>query len=77
MESVFIYILEVNINNQLNHAYSSDNKENLLKQVSELEEQNDEYYFIYYYDIHNYDNSIHVLFENKSIGKIKYFLSIK
>jgi hypothetical protein len=74
METKFIYILEVNINNQLNQAYSAENKENLLKQVSELEEQDNEYYFIYFYDK---DNSINIIFENKSISKIKYFLSKK
>ena len=72
METELIYILEVNINNQLNRAYSANNKTNLLKQLSELEEYDDEYYFIYYYDT---DDSIHILFENKSISKIKYFLS--
>lgn len=66
-----IYILEININNQLNRAYSDNNKKDLLKQINEYEEYDDEYYIIYSY----LDNDIKILFENKSISKIKNFLS--
>ena len=68
-----IYILEININNQLNRAYSDNNKKDLLKQINEYEEYDDEYYIIYSY----LDNDIKILFENKSISKIKNFLSKK
>ena len=65
-----IYILEININNQLNRAYSDNNKKDLLKQINEYEEYDDEYYIIYSY----LDNDIKILFENKSISKIKNFI---
>tara|TARA_B100001248_G_C27331652_1_gene431731 strand:- start:759 stop:983 length:225 start_codon:yes stop_codon:yes gene_type:complete len=67
-----IYILEININNQLNRAYFDNNKKDLLKQINENEEYDDEYYIIYSYDSYN---DIKILFENKSISKIKNFLS--
>ena len=73
MMTELIYILEININNQLNRAYCDNNKTNLLKQINELEEFDDEYYIIY---CCNLDNSIQILFENKNISKVKNYLSI-
>ena len=43
MMTELIYILEININNQLNRAYCDNDKINLLKQINELEEYGDEY----------------------------------
>jgi len=65
------YILEINVNNQLRHAYSAETKKNLLRQIKIDNEYDDEYYLIYQYDL---DNSIKILFENKSIQKIEDFL---
>tara|TARA_Y100000590_G_C15554250_1_gene952148 strand:- start:287 stop:502 length:216 start_codon:yes stop_codon:yes gene_type:complete len=65
------YILEINVNNQLRHAYSAKTKKDLLRQIKINNEYDDEYYLIYQYDL---VNSIKILFENKSIQKIKDFL---
>jgi|TARA_R110001592_G_scaffold351169_1_gene648150 hypothetical protein len=65
------YILEINVNNQLRHAYSAETKKKLLRQIKLDDEYDDEYYLIYQYDL---DNSIKILFENESIQKIEDFL---
>ena len=51
------YILEINVNNQLRHAYSAETKKKLLRQIKLDDEYDDEYYLIYQYDL---DNSIKI-----------------
>lgn len=69
-----LFILEINVDNQLRHAYSAETKEKLLKMIKSEDEYDDEYYVVYFYDL-NKNNSIQILFENESIKKIKTFLS--
>ena len=69
-----LFILEINVDNQLRHAYSAETKEQLLNMAKSDDEYDNEYYVVYSYDL-NINNSIQILFENDSIKKIKTFLS--
>jgi hypothetical protein len=68
-----LFILEINVNNQLRDAYCADTKEELLNKINNNKEYNNEYYVIYSCYSDDY-NSIKILFENDSIKKIKTFL---
>ena len=68
-----LFILEINVNNQLRHAYSADTKEELFNKINSNKEYDNEYYVIYSCYSNDYD-SIKILFENDSIKKIKTFL---
>jgi hypothetical protein len=72
-----LFILEINVNNQLRHAYSADTKEELFNMINSNKEYDNEYdneyYVIYLCNLNDY-NSIKILFENNSIKKIKTFL---
>ena len=68
-----LFILEINVDNQLKHAYSADTKLSLLNKIDSHKEYDNEYYIIYSCNLNNYD-SIRILFESESIKKIKTFL---